>query len=828
MPATDSPQPEAASSVLTAIIIGSGFAGIGMAVALRQAGIIDFIILEKNHDVGGVWRDNSYPGAACDVPSHLYSFSFEPNPDWTRVFASQAEIYSYLRQCARKYALTPHIQFGAEVQQAAYNESAALWQVGLTDGQQLQATLLITATGQLSRPALPKLDGIETFQGHSFHSATWDHSYPLASKRVAVVGTGASAIQFVPAIADQVEHLTVFQRSPAYLKKRPDRAYKNWEKALFRRLPWAMKLHRASIYLRYESQALAFTKFKGLMKLAVGRPFNKMLAQDVADPELRRQLTPDYPIGCKRILLSSEYLKTMSKANVELVTTAIQRVTAEGIETTDGVEHPVDAIIYGTGFAATEFLAPMQITGRQGLDLNSAWQNGAQAYLGLTVPNFPNFFMLYGPNSNLGHNSIVYMLESQIAHVLRCYRALQASNSSAIEVDASRYRNFNLKIQQGLANTVWHGCKSWYVDESGHNSTNWPGFTLSYRYLTRFSSLQAYRFTSPSLNVAGTTQTITVAEPQDWLEKLHASVLRGFLRVIFRRIMGPPFAASTQRKVTQFLSLITPGVRGVTQHTISTAGISTQVLTPKKKQAQGVILYLHGGAFCLGSAQSHRSLTTRLAVDSGLPVWLPEYRLAPEHPYPAAQDDVLACYDALRQNYPAEQIVIGGDSAGGALALALALTLKARGDRLPAALLLISPVTDARLSGATLVSKHGTDPMLRRGWLEQALDWYQPPLDADSYRPLEVDLSGLPPMLIQVGEQELLLADSTRLAEHAGNCGVPCQLEIYAARWHVFHLQALSLKSAQQAIRTLATFAKEHVSANAAVPNTDHRSEDNA
>lgn len=480
---------------LTAIIIGTGFAGIGMAVALRKAGIRNFKILEKAHEVGGVWRDNSYPGAACDVPSHLYSFSFAANPNWSRVFASQAEIYAYLRECAKNYQLTPHIQFGAEVQQAEYDAAAALWQVTLRDGSQLQSTLLITATGQLSRPALPNIAGMETFQGRSFHSATWDHSYNLSGKRVAVIGTGASAIQFVPAIADQVAELSVFQRSPAYLKKRPDRAYKEWEKTLFANVPGAMKLHRAFIYLRYEAQALAFTRFKGLMKWAVGRPFQKLLAKEIADVELRAKLTPDYPIGCKRILLSSEYLKTMDKANVHLVTEGIKRVTEQGIETNDGIEHPADVIIYGTGFAATEFLAPMRITGRNGVDLNEAWQKGAQAYLGMSVPNFPNFFMLYGPNTNLGHNSIVYMLESQIAHVLRCYQAMQAKESNTIEVDANRYHTFNKKIQQRLANTVWQGCKSWYVDETGHNSTNWPGFTLSYRWLTRFSSLHAYHFT---------------------------------------------------------------------------------------------------------------------------------------------------------------------------------------------------------------------------------------------------------------------------------------------------------------------------------------------
>ena len=397
---------------LTAIIIGTGFAGIGMAVALQKAGIKDFVILEKKQDVGGVWRDNTYPGAACDVPSHLYSFSFEPNPDWSRVFAAQGEIHQYLQRCADKYGLRKYIRFGAEVASAQFNEATSQWQVMQKDGTVLSAALLISGTGQLSRPAFPKLVGMESFQGHIFHSATWDHSYSLAGKRIAVVGTGASAIQFVPAIAGLVEHLKVFQRSPAHVMPRPDRAYSGREKTLLRNVPWLMKAYRASIYLRFESRALAFTRFKFLMKWAVGIPFRKLLNEQVDDPVLRQKLTPDYPFGCKRILLSSEYLKTISRPNVELITDGIVRVTESGIETVDGKQHEVDAIIYGTGFAATEFLSPMRIVGRGAIDLNQAWRDGSRAYLGLAVPDFPNFFMLYGPNTNLGHNSIVYMLES--------------------------------------------------------------------------------------------------------------------------------------------------------------------------------------------------------------------------------------------------------------------------------------------------------------------------------------------------------------------------------------------------------------------------------
>ncbi|MGA3798534.1 flavin-containing monooxygenase [Pseudomonas fluorescens] len=792
------------ATALSAIIIGSGFAGIGMAVALQKAGVKDFVILEKKQDVGGVWRDNSYPGAACDVPSHLYSFSFEPNPDWSRVFAPQVEIHAYLRHCADKYGLDKYIRFGAEVVCAEFDERTSLWHVTQQDGSVLSASLLISGTGQLSRPAFPKLAGMQTFKGHVFHSATWDHSYSLAGKRVAVVGTGASAIQFVPAIAGTVGHLKVFQRSPAYLMPRPDRAYSERIKSLLRNMPWTMTAYRASIYMRYESRALAFTRFKGLMKWAVGVPFRRLLSEQVPDPVLRSKLTPDYPYGCKRILLSSEYLKTMGRSNVELVTDGIARVTESGIETVDGQRHEVDAIIYGTGFAATEFLSPMRIVGRNGVDLNHAWRDGTRAYLGLTVPLFPNFFMLYGPNTNLGHNSIVYMLESQIAHVMRCWRTMKGTGANTVEVDSSVYERFHGQIQQRLANTVWNGCKSWYVDDAGNNSTNWPGFTLSYRWLTRFSGLHAYRFTH---EFEGAT---TVGESRDWPEKLSAGFLRFFLRTTFRSLIGPGLAAPAQRKVVSLLSTLMPGTGGVIRYRQQANGVPVQVVAPKQGENGGVILYLHGGAFCLGSPGTHWSITSRLAKASGMSVWVADYRLAPEHPCPAALDDALACYQALRaQGYAADRIFLAGDSAGAALVLALALKLRDLHPHFAAGMLLMSPVADESLSGASMTSRVEQDPMIRRSWLEQGLRWYAGTQVMDN--PLEVDLHGLPPMLIQVGDHELLLSDATRLAEHALGSGVNCRLEVYAARWHVFQLQAFYLRSAAKALKTLGAFAREQL-----------------
>lgn len=807
---------------LDTVIIGAGFGGVCMGVALLRAGQEGFLILEKGQDVGGVWRDNTYPGAACDVPSHLYSFSFAPNPDWSHTFATQPEIHAYLRDCAQRFGLMPHIRFGQAVAQARYDERRGIWALTTGDGALLHARVVVTATGLLSRPAMPRIDGLAAFRGAAFHSAQWDHGVDLRGKRVAVIGTGASATQFVPAIAGQVGELLVFQRSPSWLKPRGDRPYPAWRKRLFRRLPALMRLHRALIYGTYESRALAFTRLKGLMHVAVGRPFRRMLAHAIADPALRTRLTPDYPIGCKRILLSDDYLAAFARPHVKLVTDAVRRIVADGIETADGRLHQVDAIIYGTGFAATDFLAPMQVTGRDGLDLNTAWRQGAQAYLGIAVPGFPNFFMLYGPNTNLGHNSIVYMLESQVAHIMRTLAAMRAAKATSAEAGPTAHRRFNSALQARLAATVWNGCNSWYLDRHGHNSANWPGFSFSYRWLARHASLAAYRFAAPLADHPG---GLRIAAPRAALERLQAGFQRAFLRSCFRPLIGPPFRAGTQRAIVGLLAPLMPGVPGVHCRRRRYHGVPVELHAPENVAGdpgrRGVILYLHGGAFCLGSPATHRSITTRLARDAGLTVCAPEYRLAPEHPYPAALDDAQTCYEALLESgVAAHEIVFAGDSAGASLALALALRLRDAGLALPAGLALVSPVADPRLDGGTVAANARIDPMVRKDWVAQGLAWYGCPPQDSVHAPLENALHGLPPMLVQVGDQEILYGDSTRLAAHAGRCGVSCRLEVYEERWHVFHLQAFYLRTAQDAIARLAGFAGDCIERRAAAADS--------
>lgn len=467
-----------------ACIVGTGFGGIGMAIRLQQDGVEDFVMLEKADEVGGCWRENTYPGAACDVPSHLYSFSFEPKADWSRRYAPQPEILGYLKHCADKYDLRRRIRFGVEVASASFDEDSGYWIVTDTTGATIKARMLITACGQLSRPAYPKLAGLDQFQGAQFHSAHWDHSVDLRGKTVAVIGSGASAIQFVPEIAKQVGTLKLFQRSAPYVIPKPDRAYGEIERQVFEKLPWVQRMDRVMQYWRHEARALAFTQFSGLMK-PVRWQFHHFMRRDIDDPALRQRLEPDYPIGCKRLLLSNDWFKALARKNVEVVTDGIDTVTATGIRTRDGQEHPVDVIIFGTGFQATDFLAPMQISGRDGTDLNAAWKEGAEAYLGMAVAGFPNLFMLYGPNTNLGHSSIVFMLESQIGYVMQAVDKLRAG-TRWLDVKPQVQRSFNQRLQQRIRSTVWdQGCNSWYVNASGKNTNNWPGFTFEYRQKTR-------------------------------------------------------------------------------------------------------------------------------------------------------------------------------------------------------------------------------------------------------------------------------------------------------------------------------------------------------
>ena len=474
-------------------IIGTGFAGLGMAIALRRAGLTDFVVLEKAGEVGGTWRDNSYPGCACDVESHLYSFSFAPNPRWSRRFAPQAEILEYLRACARRFGVLPHIRFHQEVRQARFDEADGSWEIRTADAT-WRARVLISALGGLSTPSLPAIDGLGDFSGRCFHSQAWDHTCDLAGKRVAVIGTGASAIQIVPAIAPRVARLDLYQRTPPWILPRRDRRFARPARALLERLPLAGRLLRASIYCRLEARALSFTVAPELLELGE-RAARAHLARQVPDPALRRALTPDYALGCKRVLLSDDYYPAVGRRNVELITDPIRAIEGDRIVTTGGRARAVDAIILATGFRATSPIPPGLFLGSGGRDLTDVWADGPEAYKGTAVAGFPNLFFLVGPNCGLAHSSMVLMIESQIAYVMDALRVMRARRLSRVEVSPAAQAAFNQALQARLGDKVWStgGCKSWYLHESGKNVALWPGFTWQFRRLTRRFDADSYR-----------------------------------------------------------------------------------------------------------------------------------------------------------------------------------------------------------------------------------------------------------------------------------------------------------------------------------------------
>ncbi len=478
-------------------IIGTGFAGLGMAIRLRQQGVSDFVVLEKAGSVGGTWRDNHYPGCACDVQSHVYSFSFAPNPLWTRMFAPQPEIRAYLERCVERYHLGPYLRFDQELVGAAYDETAHRWRLAFANGRRLTARVLISGMGGLSRAALPAIPGIEQFEGKAFHSQLWAHDYPLDGKRVAVIGTGASAIQFVPQIAARVRSLALFQRTPPWIMPKPDRNVTRVEQWLFRTLPFTQKLVRGGLYWMLESRVLGFAIHPALMK-NVQKLALKHIRRQIPDPALRATVTPDYTLGCKRVLISNDYYPALTRANVDVVTTGIARIAPlepNAVVTTDGARHEVDCLIYGTGFQVADPFPRGVIRGRGGVDIVDTWRDGAHAYLGTTLPGYPNFFMIVGPNTGLGHNSMVYMIESQIEYILGALDAMRNERADAIEVRPLVESAYNTQLQQKLKRAIWStgGCKSWYLDpRTGKNTTLWPGFTWRFRQATAHFSMADY------------------------------------------------------------------------------------------------------------------------------------------------------------------------------------------------------------------------------------------------------------------------------------------------------------------------------------------------
>ena len=477
------------------VIVGSGFSGICMAIKLKQQGIDDFIVLEKAREVGGTWRDNHYPGAECDVPSALYSYSFETKTDWDYQWSEQPQILEYIKNTVRKNDLAEHIRFGCELVSADYDAATGQWTLQLADGAVLRTQFLVSAVGQLHKPHIPEYPGIESFTGPRFHSANWDHSVDLSGKSVAVIGNAASAVQFVPFVAMDAATLRIFQRSANWVSQKNDKPYKDWEKTLMRIFPIWQRLLRLKLYLRNE--LIVYTAINGnrltkwLLKMACQGYLNKAITDDA----LRQKLMPDYPIGAKRILVADGYYEALNRDNVELITDPIVAVDETGICTKEGRHFSCDVIIFGTGFVTNPFLDGITIRGRSGTTLAEHWSTGARAYLGITTSEFPNLFFLYGPNTNLGHNSILLMAESQADYIVQALTAAERGNACAVEVREEVEARYNTEIQTRLQDMVWNSvADSWYKS-GGRITNNWPGSVGEYRRLTRVFHPADFRVT---------------------------------------------------------------------------------------------------------------------------------------------------------------------------------------------------------------------------------------------------------------------------------------------------------------------------------------------
>jgi len=476
-------------------ILGAGFGGLCMGIKLLAAGIGNFVILEKGREVGGTWRDNTYPGAACDVQSHLYSYSFDGKADWSQRYAGWREIEDYILATTRKHGLQPYIRFGKTVNSAHFDAAAACWTVGLESGESVTARHFVLAAGPLHRPQIPQLPGLETFRGRVFHSAQWDHGCDLQGKRVASIGTGASAIQYCPEIAPVVEKLHVFQRTAAWVMPRDTRTYSAAARRRYARFDWWRKLHRARLYWANESRVWPI--FHPAVARALQRVVTQRIRRQVKDRRLADALTPAYTLGCKRILISNDWYPMFNRPNVELVTAGIREVREHSIVTTDGLERPVDCIILGTGFIVDPriYMQHFPVTGLPGHTLQSDWQAGAEAYYGISVAGYPNLFQLVGPNTALGHNSIIFMIECQVRFVMECLREMTSREADWLDVTAGAQRHFNERVQKALEGTVWSsGCASWYQTPDGRNFTIWPWSTWRYWLQTRKVETEHYRF----------------------------------------------------------------------------------------------------------------------------------------------------------------------------------------------------------------------------------------------------------------------------------------------------------------------------------------------
>ncbi|TML04946.1 MAG: NAD(P)/FAD-dependent oxidoreductase [Actinobacteria bacterium] len=479
------------------VIVGAGFGGIGAAIELQRHGFRDITILDHGPQLGGTWRDNSYPGAACDVPSHLYSFSFAQRRNWSRLCSPQEEILGYLTDVATQFGVDRLVVPDTRVASCDWDDARQVWRTTSEDGRSWESEAIVVATGQLHQPAYPTIEGADRFQGHRFHSARWDHDYDRRGKRVAVIGTGASAVQFVPEIAEQASRLFVFQRTGNWFLPRKNRAYPPLLRAIFQHVPGVQAFRRKFMFFYCESLTMMIRHPRSWGRLGHLRSAAFMRLQ-LRDPEVRRKVWPDYTFGCKRILFSSAFLPALQRPNVEVVTERITSLSDRGVVTSDGVEREVDCVIYGTGFKTNDFMFPMAINGTGGRALSDVWADGAHAHLGITVPGFPSMFVMYGPNTNTSGGSIIAYHEAQSAYIRQALEQVARRRAAAIEVRAEVEAASDAEVQRSFDGTAWTRCDSWYRTPDGRIVANWPHYMRDYFERTRELDPDEFEFLEPA------------------------------------------------------------------------------------------------------------------------------------------------------------------------------------------------------------------------------------------------------------------------------------------------------------------------------------------
>jgi|GEM_PF-9137 len=813
-------------------ILGAGFAGLGAAIRLLQERRHDFLVFERADDVGGVWRDNTYPGCACDVESHLYSFSFAPNPSWSHSYSPQAEIQRYLQDCVERFGVRPHLRLGHAVSSTAWDDRAQRWVVETSRGT-YTADVLVGAVGALSEPSLPEIPGLERFEGARFHSARWDHGVDLRGKRVGVIGTGASAAQFIPAIQPDVGELSVFQRTPPWVVPRNDVAFGKAYKAAMARVPGARALVRGAIYLRRELFGTMFLRpeLGGLIE-ALARFY---LRTEVADPDLREKLTPRYRMGCKRVIVSDDYLRALTQPNVHVETTSIETVTARGVRTTDGRERPLDALILGTGFQVTEMPFARSLRGRGGKTLREAWGVGMRAYLGTTIPDFPNFFIVPGPNTGLGHSSMILMIEAQVEHMLAALDHLDATGACALEPSVEAEARYVAAIDRGLSRTVWAtGCRSWYLDATGRNSTLWPGYTFSFMQRARRFEPQDYvlehrRNDAVRLPFASRLEALAGRA----LTHLPSKVLAPRPLVRDGLTLEPEIQAILAvRDLTGSLPLSSTSIvasrERLRRDAVTGAGTPVEVArvtdlelpgtlrarhyAPDRGDGAPLVVFYHGGGFVLGDLESHDAPCRLLCRDAGVHVLSIDYRLAPEHRHPAAVEDAVTAYRWARDNAALlgadpSRVAVAGDSAGGNLAAVVAQECRRQSLARPALQVLIYPTIDRTRSFPS------TETFARGFMLESSdMDWFAlqyrgerfgvPDVTADPG--LEPDLTDLAPALVVTAGFDPLRDEGEDYATRLRKAGVPTELVRCEGHVHGFlHMLGVS-RAARRVVESLA------------------------